>query len=483
MKEIRFWRNWKPFAKRGGNSLADPAPFRLALTYYSSSGNAMNMALACLSAYVKREIPGIEVRLFPIIHDQGKPIQAEYSIEGFTRSLMEFCPNLVAASCMSNHWEPMQPFFAAMRSLLPATPLIVGGYQAILSPEETIAAGAVDYICVGDGEVPLVTLIHKLMGMTEGTVPGLWEKLGAGGVAKSLPVLTEDLMTLPFPDYTIYEDENGNLGSLVVSVGSKKGLPVMSGRGCPYRCTYCCNTVMLDYFKGQGSYLRKYDPERLVKEFARLRDRYGVDYFEFWDELFLFNMRYVHRLLKLYGEQVGLPFSINSRVESMDEDFCKAARDAGCHTIWFGLESGSETYRNRYLGRKMSNEQILAAAENARKAGINRLTFNIVGMPFETRADMLATLRINETIKPEVFAVFIYMPLRGTPLYELAEREGLLLPDVDNDFLIGHEKPRLKLKEHPGGATNEELNEVITLMLEFNQKNCREDQRDLPYLH
>ena len=110
----------------------------------------------------------------------------------------------------------------------------------------------------------------------------------------------------------------------------------------------------------------------------------------------------------------------------MNEEFCKLAADAGCHTIWFGIESGDEEYRSKNLGRKMTNEQVIKAAENCKRAGINRLTLNIVGMPLETAANMRETLKLNQLIKPEHFFFFPYIPLRGTPLYETAKREGLL---------------------------------------------------------
>ena len=39
----------------------------------------------------------------------------------------------------------------------------------------------------------------------------------------------------------------------------------------------------------------------------------------------------------------------------------------------------------------MKNQQIIDAADNCKKAGINRLTFNIVGAPLETAANMRET--------------------------------------------------------------------------------------------
>ena len=160
----------------------------------------------------------------------------------------------------------------------------------------------------------------------------------------------------------------------------------------------------------------------------------------------------------------------------MGEDFCKLAAEAGCHTIWFGIESGDEEYRSKFLGRKMKNEQVIAAAENCKRAGINRLTFNIVGAPLETAANMRETLKLNQLISPEHFFFFPYIPLRGTPLYEMAKKEGLL--DIDKKNLhylsaVNDKVFTLNMKERPDLLSAEEYNEICQEMLAFQTANNR----------
>lgn len=466
-QRVIFSRLWNAFSSSFKSGAGSHRPLRIVLSFYSPDGISYSMPLACLSSFVKREFPGIEVHLVDI--NFTHPNQGDHTVAGYVRRVAELRPDLVGISCMSIHWHPLDPYLRALKTALPRIPVLVGGYQAILATEETINHPAVDFACVGDGEYPLAGLIKRIsMGIND-VVPGLWEKKSNGEVIKTQPVLSEDLAALPFPDYTIFE-RNGNLDGLLLSIlGVPQDqfiLPVMTGRGCPHKCTYCSNSTLLENYRGQGSYLRKYDPDALVEELCRLRDHYHVSYFEFWDELFLFNMKYVNNFLELYKKHIGLPFSITSRVERMDEKFCKNARDAGCHAVWFGIESGSEAYRHKRLQRMMTNEQILWAAENARKAGIRRVTLNIVGMPFESRQDMMATLEINRAIRPEVFQFFPFMPLRGTELYELAEREGLLLDDVPGDFGASMRTGTylMNLKEHEGGVSAEEFNEVCHLM-------------------
>ncbi len=461
--------HWNPFRKSAAPADASK-PFSLVFSFYSPDGNALSMPLACMSAYVKQKLAGVETHLAAINIVIGGE---DNSVEGYVRRVARHHPDLIAISSMSPHWEPLDPYLRALKTHFPSTPIVVGGYQAILAPETTIAHPAVDYICTGDGEKPLAAPIQRLRGEAEGYVPGLWEQTASGEIVKSPPVLAEDLSAMPFPDYALYE-ENGSLRGLGLSIFGPQGLfilPVMTGRGCPYRCTYCCNTPLLEMWRGKGKYIRKYDPQRLVDELCRLRDRYQVDYFEFWDELFLVNMKFAYHFLELYEKHIHLPFSINSRVEKMDEKFCQTAAKAGCHTIWFGIESGSESYRIASLERTMTNEQIIVAAENARKAGIRRLTFNIIGMPFETRAHMLETLELNKTISPEFFFFFPYIPLKGTPLYEIAEKASLLSDKTAPDYLSAIREGRPNLKEHEGGVSNSEFKEICELMQKFQHEN------------
>jgi radical SAM superfamily enzyme YgiQ (UPF0313 family) len=454
-----------------GRSPQHPA-FTVALTFYSSDDNDISLPLASLAAYAEQVLPEVNLRIVPIfpLRDPG-----ENSVEGYLERLTRPAPHLVGVSCMCPHWRPLDAYLRGIKAVLPETTVLIGGHQAILCPEETIQHPAVDFICVGDGEMPLAELIRNLREKRMEPVEGIWAAHPDGTIERTPPTLTRDLTTIPFPDYCLFE-QGGTLRGLNLSNFARPDLfilPVMSGRGCPFHCTYCSNSTMLGLFGGK--YLRKYDPEALVKELSRLRDRYDVHFFEFWDEQFIFDKNFVDRFLELYRLHVQRPFSIMARVEKMDENFCRTAAEAGCAVIWFGIECGNEAYRRHFLKRQMTNRQIMAAAENARRCGIQRVAFNMVGMPFETGDHLMETLRFNQSLEPEFFAFFTYLPLKGTALYEMAEEAGLLIADTASDYLNGyrHNAFRLNIREHPEGVSNEEFNRICQMMLAFAQKNNR----------
>lgn len=455
---------------------------RLAFSFYSPDGNEIAMPIASMSAYLKRDFPHVEVLLEPvlILRDAEK-----YKPENYARMIQALDADVIAFSIMSPHWYPMEPYFAEIKKLMPDMPIVIGGYQAMLSQEQTIENPDIDFICVGDGEYAIGNLVQHLLGTKHGAADGMWEKMIDGSVYETEAHQIGDLAALPFPDYDVFEKEDGfkDVNSSIFGPKGKLVLPVMTGRGCPYRCTYCCNTPILEGWKTKKTFLRKYDPQDMVDELIRLRDKYGVGYFEFWDELFLSNLKFVRAFFELYKEQIRLPFSINSRVEVMNEEFCKTAAEAGCHTIWFGIESGDEEYRAKMLGRKMTNQQVIDAAANCKKAGINRLTFNIVGAPLETAENMRRTLELNRTIAPEHFFFFPYIPLRGTPLYNIAKEEGLLLSTKRELHYLSAANDQqfiLNMKECPDLLTQEEYNEICMEMLAFQQANNRLSYDDQP---
>ena len=448
---------------------------RVVFAFYSPDGNEIAMPIASMSAYLKRDFPWVDVVLEAvlILRDADK-----YSPENYAKTIQALDADVIAFSIMSPHWYPMEPYFEQIKKLMPDLPLVIGGYQAMLSQQQTIENPNVDFICVGDGEYAIGNLVQHLKGTKSGPVDGMWEKLIDGEVYETEPHQIGDLAALPFPDYDVFAKADG-FDDVNSSIFGPKGilvLPVMTGRGCPYRCTYCCNTPLLETWKIKKTFLRKYDPEDMVDELIRLRDLYQVGYFEFWDELFLSNLKFVRAFFEIYKEKIHLPFSINSRVEVMNEKFCQTAAEAGCHTIWFGIESGDEEFRAKMLGRKMTNEQVLEAAANCKKAGINRLTFNIVGTPLETAENMRQTLRLNREIAPEHFFFFPYIPLRGTPLYNIAKKEGLLLKNKKELHYLSAANDRhftLNMKECPELLTAKEYDEICREMLAFQEANNR----------
>ncbi len=442
--------------------------FRLLLIYYQRE-HTWSLGLACLSGYVKHHLTGIRVHLIQILEGD--------SIEEFVERITKLNPDLIGISAMDPTWRDMLPYLDALESLDQSIPLVVGGYQAIFSPHETISRREVTHICVGDGEQPLVDLIRSIKrgnGRNE-SIPGLWVKDQNSKIIEGLPIMTEaDQMS--YPDYSLWE-RDGRLDWLsehAVESKSLNTLPALSGRGCPFRCKYCCNTALLQMYRNPRQYLRKHDPVGLTSELARIRDSYAIDYFHFMDESLTWDRKHAYRFMDLYGEKVGLPFSMFTRIDEMDERLCEVASRSGCHTIWIGVESGSEDYRRRYLGRRTSNRKILEGVETARRHGIKLLALLMIGMPYETREDILMSIDLIKRIRAELTIFSQFLPFPGTEIYELCKSGNLLLDPSQNPQLWNF--GTLNIREHSGGVSQKELDELIPLISEYLVTNNRLDE-------
>ena len=181
-------------------------PLRLVLSFYSPDGNEVSMPLASISAYLKRDFPWVELHLCPILILRDEDA---YSPENFANSIEALQPDLIAFSVMSPHWFPMLPYFAEIKKRLPDTALCIGGYQAMLSQQQTMENTDVDFICTGDGEYAMGNLVQFMRGSKDGPVDGMWERMSDNSVFETEAHQIGDLAALPFPDYDIFEKEDG----------------------------------------------------------------------------------------------------------------------------------------------------------------------------------------------------------------------------------------------------------------------------------
>ena len=90
-----------------------------------------------------------------------------------------------------------------------------------------------------------------------------------------------------------------------------------------------------------------------------------------------------------------------------------------------GIESGNQRIRQQVMNRKMSNETIVARINLVKSYGMRTSTYNIIGLPSETRANIFETIELNRQANPDSFSVSILEPYKGTPIRKMCEDAGL----------------------------------------------------------
>jgi len=307
----------------------------------------------------------------------------------------------------------------AVKARRPELFSVFGGAHPTYFPE-MIEEEGVDGVCVGEGEYALLDLVKAHdEGGSPFDVENWWLKDGDVIHRNPLRPLIEDLDQLPAPDREIFNQ---------AAPTSRLHAIVMTGRGCPYSCTYCYNHLYQKIYKGKGQLIRRRSVEHVLRE-LRLLKAEGYRFIRFMDDLFTLQPEWVREFSLRYQEEIALPFSCLVRANYVEADVIAGLKRAGCHRIMMGIESGNERLRRDVLHRRMSDEQILRAARIIREAGIRLVTANILALPGGSLTEDWETVDINIRAKSDFASASILQPFPGTEIHEIAESMGLLDED------------------------------------------------------
>ncbi len=368
--------------------------------------------LAYLSAVVKQD--GHETELYYVDREPAR--------EDFLANVRAASPDIVAFSSTTHQHPFVERWAAWLKEAEPGLVLISGGTHPTLAPEDVLSSPHLDVVCVGEGERAFRELVQRLeAGQPYEDVRNLCMRRGDAVIRNPLRPLVADLDDLPFPDRELFDFD-------ALLRANDGWVDMMSGRGCPYHCSYCCNPGLQDRYRGLGKYVRFRSPAHILAEIRGLQARYPVSTINFQDDTFTLNETWTLEFCEAYGQEVCLPFWINTRVERLSEEVVKALADAGCRGVRIGIESGNEGLRRDILKRHMSNDEIVAAFRRLRKHGLKAYTCNMLGVPGETREMIEETIELNRRLEPDDLQFSVFYPYPMTELYDVAVEKGYYVP-------------------------------------------------------
>jgi radical SAM superfamily enzyme YgiQ (UPF0313 family) len=290
-----------------------------------------------------------------------------------------------------------------------------------LFPED-IDLSAVDYICIGEGESPVLELMNAIDAGEDGSqIKNLWCRKNGTVIKNPLRDLIQDFDPLPLPYREIY-----------YKYRFIKDLPIkrfISGVGCPYRCTFCHNPLQKKIYAGRGKFIRKKSVSRVIREVRYVKDRYPLKNVHFSDDTFVLDREWLREFLAAYRREISLPFSCNIRIDQVNEEMIKDLAKSGCYGISFGIESGSDRIRNQILKKNLREEDIISNALLIKRHGIKMIITNLMGVPEETLDDAFKTVAINQQIGADYTRAGVLIPYPKTEIVDYAIERGLLPAD------------------------------------------------------
>ncbi len=180
--------------------------------------------------------------------------------------------------------------------------------------------------------------------------------------------------------------------------------------GCPFKCSFCVMNTF-EYFER--------DLDNIFKELDYLK-ALGVKEILFLDQtLGVRRSRYFEFLNKMIEKNYGFGWFGFTRVDLVDEQIIKLMKKAGCHTVWFGVESASGEILKKYR-KGYNKEQIVWAFKLAKEAGIKTLASFLIGLPEETKKMIEDTISFSKQLDPDFASFSFAVPRFGTKLRESA---------------------------------------------------------------
>jgi anaerobic magnesium-protoporphyrin IX monomethyl ester cyclase len=309
-----------------------------------------------------------------------------------------------------------------------------GGPHATFFPEMLEEDDLIDGVCVGEGEGALLDLANTLQrGQPPYNLPN-WHfrvRNGANGsgeheiVRNLVRPAIENLDALPMPDRALFYDYDPLLRSSPLK-------HFITGRGCPYDCSYCFNHAWAEIYQGNGRRLRRRSVDLVLDEIDEVRQRWGLGFVIFLDDTFTIQKPWLAEFAEKYPQRIGLPFFCNVRANLVTAALAQQLAQAGCYSVGMGIETADDQLRNEILKRNMSRQQIVQACKTLRDAGIGVLTTNMIGLPGGSLEMDLETVRLNAECRPAFANAFLFQPYPRTELGEYAARLGVLEGDIND---------------------------------------------------
>ena len=351
-------------------------------------------------------------------------------VEDTLREIARKKPDVIGFSLRTLEFNHAVETMREIRRQHPQTLLIAGGPHPTYVPEEV--APHVDYGVIGDGEeacLDVCRLVAEGRRDLIADLPNLFFRRGGELVRNPVRPLF-DLANAAIPRFELFDERHYTEHCFLRIVPGSRVCGVFEGsRGCPYTCTYCSNTSLMEINRDGGKWRREKSGAQLRREIDHFRSRYDMDMIYFVDEVIMTSdARTLEMKESLHT--LNTPFVFMERPELIREERVKNLKAAGAYSCSIGIESGNEAFRKKILKRNMPDEKIKKSYELMHRHGIRTHAFIMMGMPDQDEAVMRESVRLVQEIQPSSAQATTFYPLPATELYDRVLEQKLFDPAV-----------------------------------------------------
>ena len=330
-----------------------------------------------------------------------------------------------------------------IKEINPDCKIIWGGPHPTFFPEQTVKNNLIDIFWGGEGEE---TILELATGKDLKDIDGIVYKEEEQIIANKARAL-HDPATMPLFNWDLAPREILERLALI---------PSLTSRGCPHRCTFCINAILKNSWRPRSA-RQVLEDLRIIKS----KDYFRGKPLRFWDENFFVDMARARDIMDgMIANDLAIPWETTVRANYIregiiDDEFMAKLRRSGCYLLSFGAESGCPRLLKK-MKKDINPEDVVNSAKSALKHGIIPQYSFMIGLPGETRAEMMETLGLIDKLaklSPEIqiLGPQAFRPYPGSELYDECVASGWKEPKSLEEWvdLSANELNYLSIKNFP----------------------------------
>lgn len=370
---------------------------------------SINLGLSYLSAALKR------AGYSTLILDLNRYEMSDWTL---VQKVKDFAPSIIGISVKTATANEGGRIAHVLSAEFHGAVFIVGGPHVTICAENYMREFPVfHYAIMGEGEQNIVELAEAIINNKPViAIKGLvFRKDGQVIINNWSP--PGNLDDLPLPDLDSIEGFNWN--------GFR--YPIVTSRGCPFQCTYCC----VNKLTGSRKW-RSRSAGNVLDELEYIVRNKGINVFEIWDDNFTLSIKRAKEICRgLIERKLNLSWYCHNgiRADRIDPELAYLMKKAGCTSIAFGIESGNpETFDSIKKGEPLS--AVVNAVKIVKNAGIKAIGYFIIGLPGDTLERFIETVRFQRSLKLDHYVFGILIPYPKTEVWDIVQNSGTMLCDI-----------------------------------------------------
>ncbi len=340
----------------------------------------------------------------------------DFEVEYFSKDVLDsdmnqFKPQVIGLSFRTASYKSAVEAVCAIKSIDAKVPLVCGGHHSTAFSEGVLRETGCDIVVRGEGEETVVDLMRVLEQRGDlGEVAGIAYMVKGKLHSTKKRELIKDINKVSFPAWHLLPMNKYTIHSVITS------------RGCPFSCIYCDKGVSTRQVRGRRA-------ENVYEEIIKLRENYGDKLIYFVDDFLFQNKKMNDELFRLITS-LGLKWRCQSRADAITKEHVEKAKDAGCETIIFGLETGDPD-ELKFIRKNSTLEQARNAVILTEEAGIHARANFMLGFPISTEKTIINTIKFAKSLPINNCRFFIVTPFPNTELWEYVRTNKLIENEID----------------------------------------------------